>query len=660
MEARQLDREALRQASTALACLSPDCLSELLAHLQDVDGPEDVEANSLVIWPSSPQTSEPGCRPCRPAQNEAQFLGVALPAGKMCNGQSAKVLSRPDFLRTLAKFPAELKIFERFAREAAVFVGPAESWQENMQDEAGKRLLAFLEAGNEFQGCEPEFLMTVLANHMVSGRLLAPGSTLQGNAWYVVLAGRVQVESPDGLLLRYAGPGEVLSLENSLVLRAVRGKLAGPALCLELSQPSGASGAMGSENVERWRRNVQQLRSEERETLERRRSWVQKVAVPALSSTQLLAGCPEDFLQLLAGQLSEEAFQEHQEIIGCNTEGDSMLVLLEGLVELRAKSGKQVGCISPGAVLGEPEALGLLSYRTATAKAVTDCRLMPVSFQALTNALEHPDTPQALKEGFQQLVEGRRKQVEDHKPLAGLMHLRADREEDVGANLLALRAERLPLESGDCWQPSGDSEACGPRLSLILRGRVELSIGSASGPPVEFHVRTGSVVPEGMLATSGAVLRALSADCEVYRLWHFDLLQAAFITPQAPDWFYQLRVLEEETRGYLQSRLSNARGLVQGRWRHPTDVAIRGRAEKKRENLRRAQKRQEQFYENYLGPKLPLLPPKKLGTTAFRSWGELPAAKPTKPQNRGPSPSAFRALKLHRSPRSRSESQLRR
>lgn len=44
---------------------------------------------------------------------------------------------------------------------------------------------------------------------------------------YVVLAGRVQVESPDGLLLRYAGPGEVLSLENSLVLRAVRGKLAG-------------------------------------------------------------------------------------------------------------------------------------------------------------------------------------------------------------------------------------------------------------------------------------------------------------------------------------------------------------------------------------------------------------------------------------------------
>ena len=44
---------------------------------------------------------------------------------------------------------------------------------------------------------------------------------------YIVLAGRLQVESPDGLLLRYAGPGEVLSLENSLVLRAVRGKLAG-------------------------------------------------------------------------------------------------------------------------------------------------------------------------------------------------------------------------------------------------------------------------------------------------------------------------------------------------------------------------------------------------------------------------------------------------
>ncbi|CAL1157339.1 unnamed protein product, partial [Cladocopium goreaui] len=310
--------------------------SDLAEQSADVARPVKASGDFLEI---DGDRSEAGpCRPRRPAQNEAQFLGVALPAGKMCNGQSAKVLSRPDFLklaksggmrqgmRTLAKFPAELKIFERFAREAAVFVGPAESWQENMQDEAGKRLLAFLEAGKEFQGCEPEFLMKVLATHMVSGRLLAPGSTLEGNAWYVVLAGRVQVESPDGLLLRYAGPGEVLSLENSLVLRAVRGKLAGPALCLELSQPSGT---MGSENVERWRRNVQQLRSEERETLERRRSWVQKVAVPALGSTQLLAGCPEDFLQLLAGQLSEEAFQEHQEIIGCNTEGDSMLVLLE-------------------------------------------------------------------------------------------------------------------------------------------------------------------------------------------------------------------------------------------------------------------------------------------------------------------------------------------
>lgn len=79
--------------------------------------------------------------------------------------------------------------------------------------------------------------------------------------------------------------------------------------------------------------------------------------------------------------------------------------------------------------------------------------------------------------------------------------------------------------------------------------------------------RPGSVVPESLLAARGAVLRALSADCEaergsfrrpraaeVYRIWIHDLLQAAFISRDAADWFYQLRVLEQEADDEKGSR----------------------------------------------------------------------------------------------------------
>ena len=46
--------------------------------------------------------------------------------------------------------------------------------------------LKFPQQTNPMRNAElprPEFLMKVLATHMVTGRLLAPGSTLEGNAW---------------------------------------------------------------------------------------------------------------------------------------------------------------------------------------------------------------------------------------------------------------------------------------------------------------------------------------------------------------------------------------------------------------------------------------------------------------------------------------------
>ncbi|CAK9113143.1 unnamed protein product [Durusdinium trenchii] len=599
------------------------------------------QADSLVLLEGKTETS-PSTNPSNfLAFGEAAFLGVPLSAlsraARPPRTGRAKVFRRADLQSVLDA--EERRCLERFAREAQLAVGLAGEVQEQ------ERLLAFLEAGRHFRGCSSNFMRNFWDDAAL--QLLAPHDAL-GQGVHLVLSGRLALVAPDGVLLRYAGPGEVLLVVPGANTTVSARK--GPVLCACVALPGPSE--PNSDDLEIWWRNVDQLVLEEKEALEERRTWVRQVALPALSATQLLAGCPEEFLQRLAGQLTEETFQEYEEIVQCNSEGNSMLVVLEGLVELRARSGKQIGCVGPTAHFGEPEALQLLPKRTITATALSPCRIMPISSEVLLDALKDSSTPAALREGFQQLVANRRKQVQEHLPLSSLMRLKCN-EEDAGANLLALRAERLPLEPNDGWLPTPDGDPNGPRFSLVLRGRVQLEL-TGNGQPVEVHVRTGSVLAEGMLAQRGATLRALSADCEVYRLWQYDLLQAAFISNQAPDWFYQLRVLEQDTRRWLQCRLTNARGLLQQRGRHPADDLIRGWAKKKQENLRRAQERQEQFAENYLGPKLPLLPPKKLGTTAFRSWGDLP--KPTlKPsKGPGPSPSAFRALRLvHSEPKLR-------
>ncbi|CAE7225118.1 Dnaja4 [Symbiodinium sp. CCMP2456] len=667
--------ELLRQSSVTLSSLSCECLLEVLRgndgqHVKDVivpaDGWVEVEADSLTVLLQGSFIEEPETQVLQAplALGEAEFLNIAeLPVRekrrvRAVDGDcTVKAIHRDDFQSSLQKFPDEAKVFDRFLREASRFAVPGAPFA-RVQEAAGRRILAFLEAGREFQGCRRDFLATLCTE--AEGVLLAPGETLQAGdlpkghcSLFIVLAGRIQVATPEGIVFRFAGPGEVLGSASALDLvessteafKALPGM--GPAFCVRI--PHAAVGRALQDcpsNAELWIKNAELLHREACRSKQERCRWASQVAVPALASTSLLAGCPQDFLMSLAGQLSEVAHSEGDEIFACNTSGKSMMIVLEGCVELHAKSGREIGCVGAGAVIGEPEALGLLSFRTATAVAVTSCRLLPVSFEALTQALSAP-TAATLKEGFKQLVEGRRSQVRESLPLSAMLNLRTSLEEDVGAQLLCLRAERLPLEHGICWHPVADSDESGPRYSLVVRGRVAMEVSRGEGEPLDFHVKQGSVIPEGILAAHGAYLRAVSGDCEVYRVWQYDLLQAAHVVAQAHDWFYQLRVLEKETRAWLETRLVSARGQLLGRVPHPADKQIRGWAEKRKESQRRARELQEQLADNYLGPKLPLLPPKKLGTTAFRSWAALPGkAAPRRPPNNFPGPEAFRALKL--------------
>ncbi|CAE7248487.1 Dnaja4 [Symbiodinium sp. KB8] len=348
---------------------------------------------------------------------EAEFLNIAeLPVRekrrvRAVDGDcTVKAIHRDDFQSSLQKFPEEAKVFDRFLREASRFAVPGAPFA-RVQEAAGRRILAFLEAGREFQGCQRDFLATLCTE--AEGVLLAPGETLQAGdlpkghcSLFIVLAGRIQVATPEGIVFRFAGPGEVLGSAAALdlvdssteALKALPGM--GPAFCVRI--PHAAVGRALQDcpsNAELWIKNAELLHREACRSKQERCRWAAQVAVPALASTSLLAGCPQDFLMSLAGQLSEVAHSEGDEIFACNTSGKSMMIVLEGCVELHAKSGREIGCVGAGAVIGEPEALGLLSFRTATAVAVTSCRLLPVSFEALTQALSAP-TAATLKESY--------------------------------------------------------------------------------------------------------------------------------------------------------------------------------------------------------------------------------------------------------------------
>eukprot|EP00930_Biecheleria_cincta_P055447 TRINITY_DN41764_c0_g1_i1.p1 TRINITY_DN41764_c0_g1~~TRINITY_DN41764_c0_g1_i1.p1 ORF type:complete len:750 (+),score=166.33 TRINITY_DN41764_c0_g1_i1:71-2320(+) len=680
------EEEQLRRASVALRCLSPDCLLHLLrapeaGHLEDLQlRPGEAfqsEEDSLVLFVSGFVQLPCGQTLRAPAAlGEAAFLGLAdLPpsssgsrdggggeaeerkgfAAEALEACNAKVLRREAFEEVLRLYPEDRKVLDRLSREAAHLVAPG-SRLAVRQESSGRRLLSFLKAGPLFENFDESFLAELWAS--AKGLLLGPEdrliergtrAALGESPLFLVLAGQLQVEGESGVLLRLAGPGEVLGAAAlggaetwPETIRAAAGRR--PAYVARLSgQALSAVLRRNPEESMRLQESAVTVVESEEATALQRSQWLREVAVPALAGTTLLAGCPEDFLESIAGALSEAAYEEGDCIATFGDAADSMLVVLEGSVDLEAKSGTKIGRLGPGALMGELEALGLLPSRTVSAYAATPCRVLAVGAEALNHALSAPGA-RPLQEGFRQLVEGRKAQVAAAQPLSSLISSRSPLKEDVGCQLLSLRAERLPLEPGVRWEPTRDSDASGPQLSLVMRGRVAVELSEDRAEDV--LVKAGSVVPEGLLAAYGACLRATSSDCEVYRLRQFDLLTAAHSNGQAPDWFYQLRVKEQEARNFLQARLANAKGLAQGRAHRPVDDHIRGWAEKRKKSMRKAQEQQAYRAENYLGSKLPLLPPKSLGTTAFRSWPEERLAKQSSegyPQGQGPE--AFKALR---------------
>lgn len=410
----------------------------------------------------------------------------------------------------------------------------------------------------------------------------------------------------------------------------------------------------------------------DREKAEKRQAWIRDVGAPALARSPLLAGCPEEFLAAVAGHLEEVTFAAGDTIATTGEASDSMLLLVEGEAELESKVGEPIGRLRRRGAIGEAEALGLFGQRTVSMRAGTDCRILPVTREAIQDALagEHGEL---VREGFGALTESRAAQVEDGRPLCGLCS--SARVQDPSVKAVALQAERMPLEAGELWEPLPDSDPCGPRIGIFLGGRAVIEI-AATGQEV-LPVTSGMVVCEGLLVEFGARIKATSSDCEAYRVKVFDLIAASKLSEKAPDWFYQFRVAERDSSKKLRARLTNARGVTEGKKSHPTDSCIQEYAERRKESIQRAQDNRREKNEILLGgkgslPQLPLLPPESFGTTSFRSWDRVPVKASVFPKlkvkARGALPKTMldaypvahqAALAANRLPRMHSEPQLR-
>lgn len=199
--------------------------------------------------------------------------------------------------------------------------------------------------------------------------------------------------------------------------------------------------------------------------------------------------------------------------------------------------------------------------------------------------------------------------------------------DDVAVRATALQAERLHLETGEFLEPLPDSGPCGASLVIIVRGRVSLVLAAQKDRPI--ILKGPTIFVEGVAAEHGLSAKILSTDFEAYRLRVSDLAAAArFDRP--PNWFFQLRLIEQECRESMHSRFSHLRGLAQGRAPHRSDEDIRRWTAKREDSARKAKEIRYQLSQGLdkgggtrnasSACRLPLLPSSDVGTTSYRCW----------------------------------------
>lgn len=415
---------------------------------------------------------------------------------------------------------------------------------------------------------------------------------------FVVLDGKLLTENELEVCMGFIGPGELVGEGGAIALAdeqpvTVRCCSDGPSTVLRI-QGSTVELALVAFAEERDKMEEQFYKMETaHENFEKGRAhWIQKVVVPALAETSILAGCPDELLADVAAPLTEKSYRDGKLIARCGERVESMLLVLGGTVEVEAIGGKSIGVFEKGACFGEVCALGLFTCRTVTIRSVGKSRILSITAKALDRAVGLAEP--LVQQAFDRLRESRHEQVNRGLPICALPI--SAQPDDVCVQTIALQAERIDLVPGQLWHPLFDDDPDGPHFCVLVQGKLVLE--TIVGQRMVTAFTPGALIPEGLAAQFNTQGHA-AVHCEIYRIKYSDFRVAVESQPVAghysPDWpawmpdavaageaprevkqvwYHRFRLLEKQTREKLRARLSSIRGVTEGVMAHPSDNDI--------------------------------------------------------------------------------------
>mmetsp|Transcript_47864 Transcript_47864/g.86344 ORF Transcript_47864/g.86344 Transcript_47864/m.86344 type:complete len:1659 (-) Transcript_47864:128-5104(-) len=468
--------------------------------------------------------------------------------------------------------------------------------------------------------------------------LFAPGHIIMAQGeecvlgksqFFMVLAGRVRAEGAVGTLFGTISPGQVFGEVGAFGMTKARSATArawkeGMVCCLRFD------GNVITDVLESCpqARDVLSkawtaLESKNAETELKRREWIKECAIPALSQTQILAGCPVDFLHSLAVLLKEQVFEAGSYIQETGEACNQMMIMLQGAARIQSKTGALIGPLNKGAVFNEINALGLFKYCMASVRATTTCRMLVLPDSSLKQVLQSGVAKdEGIAEAFQFLLETRHEQVSRGMPICGL-DVSAEID-DVRVRAIALLSERIDLQPGEEWFPmSAEDPAGGAYIGMLVSGSAMVEMGDEGHCVMQ--LTSGSIFPEDLAAAYGAVARA-ETYCEAYRIRKMDF-QIAVGSNTAPsnNWFWRFKMKEKAVSQKILKRLRSVQGLLDLSIPNSKDTEIKAWKQRRRQSFSDAQEKKLQD-DDTKSPQLPLLNATAnmdMGTVSSRSAGLL-------------------------------------
>jgi len=482
-----------------------------------------------------------------------------------------QVLTRRQFNNLLTTYPTERWLFNGVNDEAKQRKNPL-ALQERVL-----RSTFFSQLGREFGAalCEG-----------VEDTFFAPGEEIftRGTpceygegCMYVLMAGQARVDSPLGIVMGRATPGEVLgeagafgyALTRKATVRAWNGGLVH---CAKLQ------GSVIKSAVQRYRVECEAIgnlfksrEQDNRRFEEHKKQWLDDTVIPTLLECAVFSVLSRAVVEEIATlSASVSNFPPGKNITSAGEPADSMLLLLEGEVDMLSQAGEVIGPACSGATFGDVILLGLLMLRTATIQAKTHCKMITISTDTFDFVLAKPASA-ASRAALERLRKSRLEQVSQGMPISSLPEIKASKD-DVCLRTIALQTEHLHLAEGTVWTPRSDSSAAGPHFGFLVKGSA-----SIQNPEEDRRVMAlpeGCIIHEGLVAKYGAYIRAGSV-CEAYRVRQVDFELAVRLSPTGCTWYLIFQMLLKESRKHMTARLQSARGAIDGTIPRKKDTEIR-------------------------------------------------------------------------------------